>query len=171
MSMQEFSRCGGLGLLVLVALTACGPTGKEWEPDKKEPKVFSMSTTQTAPQPVYSRLRWVHLPEPLPSRQMPESGAPQIYPVFHMQLKNTRLEDVARLLASTARYSSYCASTVADKKVTVNRLGTIDELAQYIQQDAGVRVVVDHENKQVRFMAGGGDGSTGTRPRFSDSRG
>ena len=141
-------------ILSCILIAGCGPSMKEWEPDKKKPEVFSISRTQLAPQPVYSRTRWVHPPSPLPPRDLPDSEAETIHPVFHLQLQDVTLEEAARVLAATSRYGSYCASTIADKKISVNSLGTTEELANIISKQAGIEVVVDHANRQVRFMAG-----------------
>jgi hypothetical protein len=73
--------------------------------------------------------------------------------VFQLSLKNTTLEETARVLAATARYSSYTAPSIAKEKISVTNLGTIDELARIIESKARVQVVVDHENREVRFLA------------------
>ena len=150
-------------------LSACGPTAKKWE-QEKQIHVYGVAFRQLPPEPVYNRLRWVHLPEILPSRELPEADSPQIYPVFHLQLKNGNLEETAIILAATARYSSYCASSIARQKVNINLLGTIDELGSEIARRSGIHVVVDHVNKQVRFLAksaenAGIDGEA-VEPRF-----
>lgn len=151
-------------------LSGCGPTAKEWQPEKDTQKVYSVAANQLAPEPVYNRQRWVYLPEPLPSRELPDSDAPEIRPVFHMQLKNTKLEEVARLLAATARYNSYCNSSIADKKISIDTLGTIDELAEAISTKANIHVTVDHNDKQVRFLVGNADAESSTSPKFSSDR-
>jgi hypothetical protein len=70
-----------------------------------------------------------------------------------LSLKNATLEETARVLAATARYSSYTAPSIAKNKISVTNLGTIDELARIIESKARVQVVVDHENREVRFLA------------------
>jgi hypothetical protein len=77
--------------------------------------------------------------------------------VFHLALKNATLEETARVLAATSRYSSYTAPSIASEKISVDNLGTIDELAQIIGSKAHVQVVVDHQNKEVRFLAARGE--------------
>jgi hypothetical protein len=52
-----------------------------------------------------------------------------------------------------ARYSSYTAPSIAKNKISVKNLGTIDELARIIEGTAKVKVVVDHVNREVRFLA------------------
>ncbi len=153
-------------MLAVTLLVGCGPTSKEWEPDKKEPMVFDVAFRQLPPEPVYNRQRWVHLPEPLPSKELPDSSAPLIQPVFHMDLKNVTLEEAAKSLALTSRYTSYCASTIASQKISINSLGTTSELAEQISRKANVHVVVDDVNKEIRFMAGAAQPGKGDEPRF-----
>jgi hypothetical protein len=74
--------------------------------------------------------------------------------VFHLSLKNATLEETARVLAATARYSSYAAPSIASERISVDNLGTIDELAAIIESKAHVQVFIDHQNKEVRFLAG-----------------
>jgi hypothetical protein len=56
-------------------------------------------------------------------------------------------------LAATARYSSFTSPSIAADKISVKNIGTIDELARIIESKARVQVVVDHENRDVRFLA------------------
>lgn len=121
-------------------------------PQKKERRVFSIAASQFPPQPVYSRIRNANAPDEIPGPEVQKLGRP-IMPVFHLELKNDTLESAARALAATARYRSYCASSIAGKKITLERLGTIDELAQELGKAADIRVVVDHDTKEVRLLA------------------
>jgi hypothetical protein len=77
---------------------------------------------------------------------------PSLRTVFELSVQNATLEETARVLAATARYSSYTAPSIASEKISVKNLGTIDELARTIESKAQVQVVVDHENKEVRFL-------------------
>jgi hypothetical protein len=142
-----------LGLLLATLGLLCGcSTGSKMDPDKdKLPKVYKIQTQQLPPPPTYSRLRWANM-SPLPSRELPVSSAPLLTPVIQFEARNTKLEEAARMLAATAQYSSYCASTIATQKITLNRLGTIDELGEAISRQAGIKVVVDHEGHSVRFF-------------------
>jgi len=150
-------------LLLSVAAAGCGPTLKEYEPHK-EARAYRVAISQLPADPVYSRLRWARPPSMLPVNPAEESPgqAPRITPVMHLEVKEMRLEDVARLLASSSRYGHYCASSIAEEKITLNRLGTIDELAREIELSARVRVVIDHEARQVSFTAG----RTGVPPQL-----
>lgn len=106
---------------------------------------------------MYVRTKWVHPPEVLPPRSGESTNssydrAPSLRPVYELNLKNATLEQTCKVLASMARYSSYTSPSLVTQKFSFQNLGTIDELAQIIGQKAGIKVVVDHENKEVRFL-------------------
>lgn len=145
--------CRGLCYLTLALTVAgCGgPKSPEWKPDQKR-HAYAVALTQTAPEPVYNRLRWVHPPDVLPSKEIAQSGAGVIFPVVHLDLKAVSLDEASKALASTSHYSSFCASSIATKKITFSKLGTIDELAEAISKSADIRVQIDHEGQAVRFL-------------------
>lgn len=148
MNLVKFAFLGTLGIVV----GACSSNIPEWKPHR-ETRTFSVATRQLSPPPTYSRLRWVRPPEVIPSDPRGEATAPAIVPVMQLEIKDTSLEDVARMLASAAQYSSYCSSLIAKQTLTLNRLGTIDELGDEIQKAAQIRVVIDHGTRQIRFLA------------------
>ncbi|MBX7144678.1 MAG: hypothetical protein K1X79_09530 [Oligoflexia bacterium] len=138
--------------LLALSLSACsGAHSLEWKPDQKR-HAYAVSLSQTAPEPVYNRLRWVHAPDVMPARDLADSGAGVIFPVVHLDLKAVSLDEAAKALASTSHYSSFCASSIAGRKLTISKLGTIDELAVAIGKSADIRVQVDHEGRAVRFL-------------------
>jgi hypothetical protein len=67
-------------------------------------------------------------------------------------MKNATLEQTCKVLASMARYSSYTSPSLVTQKYSFENLGTIDELARIIEEKAQIKVVVDDENKEVRFL-------------------
>jgi hypothetical protein len=144
----------------LVLSAGCRGGEKEYQPYSASNKTYLPVVRVTAPEPVYSRTRWVLLPDVLPEREMPGTdgrmanvGGPALRPVYHLELKNSSLEETARVLAALSRYSSYTAPSIATKKFTIENLGTIDELGEIIAHKAEIQVVVDHEHKEVRFLA------------------
>ncbi|RIL05041.1 MAG: hypothetical protein DCC75_12055 [Proteobacteria bacterium] len=144
-------------ILVLLALTAalvsCGPTMKEWEPDKKNPHVYAISFRQTPPPESYHRLRWVHLPEPLPAAYRRSTAQVRMTPVLGMELSNLTLEQAAKELADSVNYRSYVASSVAGRTLSLNSLGTVEELAHQLARATNTRVHVDHTTRSLRFLA------------------
>ncbi len=158
-----------LGALLVVATAGCSSDVKPYDPKASHNRtLFLPSVRRVGAEPVYSRTRWVQPPEVLPNRERPGSAdsseakaGPPIRPVFQLNLANVSLEEAARVLAATSRYQSYTEPSIASQKITIRNLGTIDELARLIERKAGIQVVVDHEGKEVRFLA-----ATGEQPRL-----
>jgi hypothetical protein len=149
--------CRTVALLAVLGMTGCFSGVKEYEGGKGRRTMFLPSVRSYAAEPVYARTRWVHPPEVLPARSVPgedfSRGAAPIRPVYQMTFKDASLKEASRILAATARYTSYCAPSIEDQKVSVNNLGNIDELAAIIAKNASITVVVDHPNKAVRFLS------------------
>ena len=146
-----------LGIALLGTAGCGGP--KDYQPYSTSQRTIFMPSVRTVgAEPVYARTRWVRPPEILPQRDTAGSmngqlgETPTLRTVFELSLQNTSLEETARILAATARYSSYTAPSIASEKISIKNLGTIDELARIIESKAQVQVVVDHENKEVRFL-------------------
>ncbi|MEZ4753090.1 MAG: hypothetical protein R3A13_02130 [Bdellovibrionota bacterium] len=62
-------------------------------------RTYDVATRQLPPQDVYNRVQWVHLPAPLPSRELVSYGSPTVNPRFNIDLSNSTLEKAARALA------------------------------------------------------------------------
>ena len=148
-----------LTLQILAALTAVGlgsgcyymPREVGQAPHGRTMYYYPMR--QLAPEPVYNRLRTGYLPQPLPSRKANPSDAALILPVFQFEVNDITLHEASQILANTARYHSYCAPSVAQQHISLATIGTIDELAAEIGRQAGISVIVDHNNREVRFVA------------------
>lgn len=147
------------GLLLCCAFLGCSTSDvKPYDGNgKKTRTLFLPSYRSAGAEPVYARTRWVHPPEVLPGRESESTSssydrAPTLRPVYQLSLKNATLEQTSKVLASMARYSSYVSPSLATQKYSFENLGTIDELAMIIEEKAQIKVVVDHENKEVRFL-------------------
>jgi hypothetical protein len=147
-------------LVIGLTLSGCGSTTKPFNPKSDGQRTIFMPSVRTVgPEPVYARTRWVRAPEVVPERDIPGQSngglgdSPSLRPVFQLSLKDATLEETARVLAATARYSSFTSPSIAADKISVKNIGTIDELARIIESKARVQVVVDHENREVRFLA------------------
>ncbi|MCB0360243.1 MAG: hypothetical protein KDD44_11425, partial [Bdellovibrionales bacterium] len=81
------------------------------------------------------------------------SGSTKLDPILHLEMQNARLEEIANSLADSVHYRSYVASGIADRLVSIKLLGTVDELALEIERRQQIKVVVDHENREIRFLA------------------
>lgn len=139
----------------LLLLGAAGCSSKkvpEWSPEKKK-KMFRIATQQLAPEPVYNAVRWVRPPQVTPTRKIESSTAPIIMPIVNLSVQNRPLKEVILVIAAPTRYRTYCSSLIANQPLSLNMLGTIDELAAEIEKTSGINVVIDHENKEIRFLA------------------
>ena len=72
--------------------------------------------------------------------------------MFQFEAENSTFDEVALILANTAKYSAHCDPDIANKKVSIITLGTIDEIAKEIENETGITVNIDHKNKEVRFL-------------------
>jgi hypothetical protein len=137
-------------LSVVPGLLACSstePTGVAKE------KTFTIATRQLPPEKPYSMTRWVRPPQVLPPRTAPvRASSSYISPVVHYKVKDISLKEAALVLAATTRYRSYCSSLISDQRLTLDSLGTLDELAEEIETLAGIDVIIDHDNKEVKFL-------------------
>ena len=143
-------------LLILIGflpgLLAC--SGKEIPDAVKEKPTFTIATRQHAPEKPFSMTRWVRPPQVLPPRAAPvRASSSYISPVVHYKVKDISLKEAALVLAATTRYRSYCSSLIAEQRLTLDSLGTLDELAEEIETLTGIHVVIDHDNKEIRFLA------------------
>lgn len=136
------SSAGGLS-------AGCGPVIQK----KHDRENFFFPVSKYEPDPVYNRIMPVYLPNPLPRENKEVESAPRIFPVIQFEVKGATLEEAAMILAHSTRYQSYCASSIAQRRVTFAGLGTVDELAQRIADAAKIDAVVDHENREVRFLS------------------
>ncbi len=151
-----------LTILAALCLTACSTReGPQWSSKKKNVTTYRMATRQIPPQPVYSGTTWVRPPQMAPDRKVEASNADVIQQIVKLDIKNRPLSEVVLILAATARYKSYCSRKIANRRLTIASLGTLGELAMEIEDKADIMVVVDHQNKEVRFLP-----KTGVKPNF-----
>lgn len=137
-----------------LVLTLAGCSSRPGITNSERGHAYRVSFRQLPPEPVYNRVSFSQLPEVMPSRDLPNSDAGVISPMVHLDLKNSTLEEASSVLAAVSRYTSYCASSIAKQRISMNTLGTVDELADQISKEANIKVVVDHDARQVRFLTG-----------------
>lgn len=131
--------------------TACS-SSVEVPPAKR---VYQIAEQQLPHEVTYSRLRWVHLPATQPPaalQRASDSVRPRLLPIVHLSIENKSLCDAASALASLMRYTSYCSSQLRKEITSVEALGTIYELAEIIADNHVVKIVIDEENKEIRFL-------------------
>lgn len=139
-------------LLVPLIFSGCSSReGPQWD-TKKRPRTYKMATRQLPPQPVYGATRWVRPPEMTPDRRIESSKADLVVPILDFSVKDAPLSEAILVLGATARYRTYCSSIIADKKLTLTTIGTITEIATAIEKSADIKVALDHQNKEIRFL-------------------
>ena len=146
-------------LVVTLFLFPLGCGGKKIEP--KPEKQYGVSYSKLPPPPVYNRLRWGHPPAPIPPDPNITTGLPAVYPIVNLDVKNTSLEEVGMILAAVTHYSSFTSSEIANRQITVNLVGTLEEISTLIANSAHIEVSIDHERREIRFTGTGNSGLAG----------
>lgn len=136
-----------------IVVTSCS-SGSDVVLKKEVRRDWFYPTRKQAPEEVYNRLRDVRPPEPVPEAPRSVEKAPRLFPVVQLNIKNGTLSEVARILAQSYRYGHYCSPLVAQQRMSVRAIGTLDELADQVAHTGMVRVSVDHENREVRILSG-----------------
>ena len=137
--------------ILAISIAGCGAV-KEWEPHKERTTYYSQ-VRQLPPEPVYDRLRYANLPQPLPdpdTAKMQSEGT--ITPTFSLAITNSNLDRTATALADLVHYRSYVSAQVSDQPFSISAYGTIDEIADQIARDANINVSVDHATREIRFL-------------------
>lgn len=147
--------------LALVLIAGCSSSTTSSVSPEKASKAFTVANRQLAPEPVYNRLRWVQLPEVLPTAQYTSSTKaksqdslkkPMMFPVINFELKDGTLQEASQMLAASSQYKAFCDPSFAANPISVTMLGTIHEIANKISEVSGIDVLIDHTNREVRFV-------------------
>ena len=147
-------------LLAVSLLSGCGGISAYHPPKERD---YRVTYRRFAPDSVYNRLKWVQLPAPVPSEKTAQGDLPYIFPIIEFSVKNESLEEAIGVLAASAGYQAYTESSIAGKKLSLEMLGTMDEVALRIAERADVKIVVDHDGKVIRVFGVGAE-----TPRFTD---
>ena len=122
-------------------------------PDRSElkPKIEYYRPVQRkfAPEPVYSRVTWSHLPAPLPSKKTEE--APMIEPVMAFDLPDSTLAEAVEALAQAMGYRWVYPSDLKDRKVSIRTEGSVGAVLQEIAQQADVTAEIDTQQRLIRI--------------------
>lgn len=145
-----FVKVAGLLFLSLLVVACSVP-----DRSKLKPKVEYYRPVQRkyAPEPVYSRVTWSHLPAPLPSKKTEE--APMIQPAMVFDLPDSTLAEAVEALAQAMGYRWVYPSDLKNKAVSIRMEGTVDEVLQEIAEQADVTAELDAKEKLVRIYTKG----------------
>jgi hypothetical protein len=147
-----------LSTAVFLVLSFTGGVGCSSSPPPLKPRAvrhdWFYPTRQHAPEEIYSRVREVRPPEPVPEPPRDINRAPRFMPVIQFNVDQKSLMEVAQLLADSYRYGYYCSPIVADRQISLRAIGTLDELAAQVAELGQIKVTVDHENRELRILSG-----------------
>ncbi len=113
--------------------------------------VYSIASRQLPPEPVYNRTAWAALPQPIPG-ELPARGA-RMSQKLEVNLSGVMLGTASNRIGKLFGYRSYCSPSISDRRITLKERGDLDELAEALATKASIRVVVDHENRELRLFA------------------
>ena len=115
--MKNFNMKLFILIIVMLSMSGCyyKYTGANSTLDRR---VHIFAVRQSPLPPTYNRIRTVHLAEPLPSRDNHPVSNRIITPVFQFEAENSTFDEVALILANTAKYSAHCDPGIANKKVS-----------------------------------------------------
>lgn len=132
-------------LILGLGVTGCG--------QKKVPVVYEnykYGYRQLPPEPVYSRLTWAHLPQPVPAKA--QEYAPMLQPVIAIDLANSNLEEAIEALAQTIGYNWHYPEELGVKPISIKMVGTVEQILEEIGEQAGVLAELNHERRLVRVI-------------------
>lgn len=130
--------------VLLLSLFGC--SGNE----QYEVEYYRPAFRQSGPEPVYSRVMWSHLPDPI--RPQAAEQAPVMMPVISFEFPDSTLEETVEALAQTMGYRWHYPQHLGKRVIQINMEGTIDEILKEIGRQAKVETMLDHELRLVRVI-------------------
>lgn len=135
-----------IGLLLMLLCSSCSKK----EVYQRQLEEYRPVTRREAPEPVYGRVTWAHLPKPVAPKAL--SNAPYLLPVVSFDLVDSNLEEAIEALAQTMGYDRHYPKSVAKRKVSIKMVGTVEEVLTEIASQAKVTARFEHERKLVRVF-------------------
>ena len=117
---------------------------------KREIEEYKPVTRRYAPEPVYSRVTWAHLPQPIAPKT--RHKAPFLMPTVSFELRNSNLKEAVEALSQTMGYDWYYPKVLASRRVSIKMQGTLKEVLDEIARQAKVQASFDHKRKLVRVF-------------------
>ena len=144
-----------IGLLSLsMLLVACSSNERRVVYD-----YYTPAYRQLPPEPVYSRVMWSHLPEPLPAEY--GGSAPLLRPVLSLDMPKTTFAEVLESLAITLGYQcafldNPSAAPLLSRSVSMKTSGYPEQLFDELGMQVGVQIEVDHLRRSIEVIASPG---------------
>lgn len=135
---------GVICLFLVLLLGACSGN------DPYVVEYYEPAYRQAPPEPVYSRLTWSHVPEPIQPRN-PDS-APLIMPVISFEMQDASLKEAIESLAATMGYRGEYPGELAGRRISIQMQGTIIEVLLEIGHQADAYTMLDHKERLVRVV-------------------
>lgn len=101
---------------------------------------------QSAPEPVYSRLMWSHLPEPI--RPRVKNDSPLLMPEIFVELKNVTPDEAIEAVAQTMGYR-WEQTVGSSQRISIHMEGPVDEVLHEIRKKSNVFLTLDHEKRLI----------------------
>lgn len=139
-------------IAVLGLLSGCSAS----RPDPKTKitvQEYPVAYRQQPPEPVYSRLAWSHLPQPI--RPKARDNAPLLMPVLSFELPKSTLGEAVQALAQTIGYRWSYPPEAARRPIAINMVASVDEILTEIDRQANVEGMLDHDRREVRVVEAG----------------
>lgn len=132
---------------VSFGLSSCGSKAPEPEID-----YYRVRTRQFGPAPVYSRLVWSQLPQPLPNK--PGEKAPMLSPSVSFELGRSTLQESLEAISQTFGYRAEYPDAVKERPVALKMVGTLDQILQELGKQTHVYFECDHQGRMIRVVEG-----------------
>ncbi|MFN8391982.1 MAG: hypothetical protein U0136_16955 [Bdellovibrionota bacterium] len=136
-----------LSLTLLTALTACSSA----PPPGPEVEYYRAAYRQSPPEPVYGRVTWSHLPQPIKPRS--KMDAPLLMPTIAFEFPKSTLGETVQALAQAIGYTWSFPDDAAGRPIAIKMTATVDQVFAEILRQGNVYGVLDHDGRVVRIVS------------------
>src|SRR5262245_36490409 len=130
----------GVSIILVGALGLFGCSSKK--PVEPVIEYYQPAFRQLPPEPVYSRLTWGHLPQPIKPKV--RESAPLLMPVMAFELPRTTLGEAIEALAQSIGYYWSYPADVSRRPIAIKMTGSVDQILREIGKQADVYAILDH---------------------------
>jgi hypothetical protein len=140
----------------LIALLSACSSGQYRPIERKKTRTDKIAFRQIPPEPTYNRLGW-SATEEMPSKEYArdDSQRPVVSPIIQFEAKQKTLDEIALMLGAASRYRTFVASSISKRRVSLQMLGTLDEISEALERQSGAKIVVDHVLREIRVLGSG----------------
>ena len=139
-----------LSLSTLLLLSGCTSSSSTEAKKLVRVEYYDVAYRQFAPDPVYSRLMWSQLPQPI--RTKSRETAPLLMPSVSFEFPRSNLQEAVEAVAQSIGYNWSYPKGIGGRPVALRMTGTIEEVLQEIGRQTRVVAVLDHENRVLRVL-------------------